>query len=284
MRGMRYLGRKPRAPLDMYVDDVYVLAGEPEDRRRLSIPPMPSTHLMVNLGDPVHVREPADGSAVPVSDGGWFMGLRTRRLIVEYGAKVLVAGVHFKPWGMAPFVPIPPGELLDRWIPADVLWGDGVDRLRDQLAAARSVEEMLDRLERELQARLAPEHSSGMSLVSNAALTVAGSWGAVPITALVDEAGVSANRLAAAFTAQVGVGPKRLSRIYRFAHLLLSIDASRPVSWAGLADAVGYYDQPHLINDFKGFTGLTPSAYLDLRRRHPQELGNPMDRGPMPAE
>lgn len=281
---MRYVGRKPRPPLDVYIDDLYVLAGEPEDRRRLNIPPMPSAHLMVNLGDPVYLREPGSGVAAPVSGGSWFMGLRTRRFIVEYGAKVLVAGVHFKPWGMAPFVSIPPGELRDRWVPADLLWGKGVDRLREQLAAARSVEEMLQQLECELQTRLSSELSSGMGLVSSAAVTVAASWGAIPITALVEEAGVSGNRLAAAFASQVGVGPKRLSRIYRFAHLLLSIDASRPVGWAGLANAVGYFDQPHLINDFKGFTGLTPSAYLELRRRHPQEVGNPMDMGPMPAE
>ncbi|MFK0073270.1 helix-turn-helix domain-containing protein [Arthrobacter woluwensis] len=281
---MKYIGRKPRAPLDVYIDDLYVLAGNSEDRRRLNIPPMPSAHLMVNLGDPVTIQEPAGGVAVPVSSGGWFMGLRTRRFIVEYGAKVLVIGVHFKPWGLAPFIPIPPGELRDGWIPADVLWGASVDRLREQLVAARSVEEMLEQLENELQARLVPELSSGMNLVSGAALTVAASWGAIPVTALVDKSGVSSNRLAAAFTAQVGVGPKRLSRIYRFAHLLLSIDASRPVSWAELADAVGYYDQPHLINDFKGFTGLTPSAYLELRRRHPHDVGDPMDRGPMPAE
>lgn len=257
---MRYVGREPRPPLGVYIDDVYVLAGEPGGRRRLNIPPMPSAHLMVNLGDPVYLREPGSGVATPVPGGSWFMGLRTRRFIVECGEKVLVAGVHFTPWGMAPFVSIPPGELRDRWVPADVLWGKGADRLREQLAAARSVEEMLQQLEHGLQARLSPELSSRMSLVSSAAATVAASWGAMPIAALVDETGVSGNRLAAAFASQVGVGPKRLSRIYRFAHLLLSIDASRPVGWAGLADAVGYFDQSHLINDFKGFTGLTPSC------------------------
>ena len=142
----------------------------------------------------------------------------------EFPAQVRVAGVHFKPWGMSPFVGVPSNGHLEAC------------------------------------------------------------WGTVPVRALTDGAGVSSNHLAAQFTSHVGVTPKRLARIYRFARLILSVDASHPVGWSELAQAVGYFDQAHLINEFKDFTGHTPTAYLALRRRFPVERGFPPDNGPMPAE
>ncbi len=78
--------------------------------------------------------------------------------------------------------------------------------------------------------------------------------------------------------------PKRLARIYRFARLILSVDATRPVDWSGLAHAAGYYDQAHFSREFKDFTGHTPTAYLSRRRRFPARPGFPPDSGPMPAE
>jgi AraC-like DNA-binding protein len=75
-----------------------------------------------------------------------------------------------------------------------------------------------------------------------------------------------------------------MARIYRFARLILSIDALHPVDWAQLAQAAGYFDQAHFNKEFKDFTGHTPTAYLNLRRRFPAEKGFPPDNGPMPAD
>ena len=49
---MDYASRVPAPPLDMFIDDIYVMSGEP-DHRRLNVPPMPSAHLFINLADPV---------------------------------------------------------------------------------------------------------------------------------------------------------------------------------------------------------------------------------------
>ena len=280
---MEYVSRAPAAPLDRYIDDIYCLTGVPR-HRRVNVPPMPSAHLFINLGGPVRLYDSDPAVAPEVFTDGWFMGVWTRRFVVEYPSHVHVVGVHFKPWGISPFVDIPSSELRDRWLPVDAVWARSLDPVRDRIAGAVSTDEILQVLEDELRSRLVPAPSRGLELVNHAAGRLATSWGAVSVGALTDGAGVSASHLATAFKSHVGVTPKRMARIYRFARLILSVDARQAVDWSQLAHAAGYFDQAHFSREFKEFTGHTPTAYLRLRRRFPADKNFPPDNGPMPAD
>jgi AraC-like DNA-binding protein len=169
-------------------------------------------------------------------------------------------------------------------VPADAVWQRSADRIRNRLGDSVSATETLRVLEEELRSRLAAAPPRGLDLVRYAGGRLAASHGAASVSALADAAGVSGNHLAAQFKSHVGVTPKRVARIYRFARLILSVDAVRPVDWPGLAHTAGYFDQAHFSREFKDFTGHTPTAYLTLRRRFPAEKGFPPDNGPMPAD
>lgn len=276
---MDYVGRVPAPPLDRFVDDVYCLTGVPR-HRAMTVPPMPSAHLFVNLGGPVRLWD-SDPSVPPaVLTDGWFMGVWTRRFRFEYPTPVRLVGVHFKPWGISPFTDVPASELRDRWVPVDDVWRRAVDRIRNQVGELGSGPAALRVLEDELRSRLADAPARGLDLVRHTGGQLAACHGAVPVGALTEAAGVSVNHLAAQFKSHVGVTPKRVARIYRFARLILSVDAPRPVDWPAFAHAAGYFDQAHLGNEFKDFTGLTPTEYLALRQRFPAEQGFP----PIPAE
>ncbi|MEV8612638.1 helix-turn-helix domain-containing protein [Amycolatopsis sp. NPDC051373] len=278
---MDYVGRVPASPLDRFIDDIYCLTGVPR-HRRMTVPPMPSAHLFVNLGGPFVVRD-SDAPPVLVA-GGLFAGVRTRRFVVEYPGWVRLVGVHFKPWGISPFVDVAATELRDRWVPADAVWPRSADRLRDRLGDLTSATEALRVVEEELRARLAETAPRGLDLVQHTGRWLETAHGTIPVGALSDAAGVSGNHLAAQFKSHVGLTPKRVARIYRFARLILSVDARGPVDWPDLAHRAGYFDQAHFSKEFKDFTGHTPTGYLTLRRRLPAEEGFPPDSGPMPAE
>ena len=117
---MRYVGRVPAPPLDVFIDDIYCLTGMPR-HRRMNVPPMPSAHLFVNLGGPVRLWDPGPSVPPAVCTDGWFMGVWTRRFLFEYPERVRVVGVHFKPWGVSPFAGMPANELRDRWVPVDAV-------------------------------------------------------------------------------------------------------------------------------------------------------------------
>ena len=281
---MEYVSRVPAPPLDRFIDDIYCLTGIPS-HRRMTVPPMPSAHLFINLGGPARLWH-SDPSVPPaVFTDGWFMGLWTRRYVFEYPAPVRLVGVHFKPWGISPFVDMPATELRDRWVPADVIWRrSSFDRIRDQVGDVASATEALRVVEMELRSRLAETTSRGLDVVLHTGQYLETSQGAVSVGALTDAVGVSGTHLATQFKSHVGVTPKRVARIYRFAQLILSVDAQGPVDWLKVAHTAGYFDQAHLSKEFKEFTGHTPTQYLALRRRFPAEQGFPPDSGPMPAD
>ncbi|MFE7859473.1 helix-turn-helix domain-containing protein [Streptomyces sp. NPDC057403] len=280
---MEYVGRVPAAPLDRFIDDIYCLTGKPH-HRLMNVPPMPSAHLFLHLDGPVRLWD-SDPSVPPaVFTDGWFMGVWTRRFLFEYPSRVRLVGVHFKPWGMPPFIDIPTGELCNRWAPVDAVWQRSVDRMRNRLGDAASPAGLLEVLEDELRSRLAQAPARGLGLVVHTGNRLEASHGTIPVGALAETAGVSGNHLAHLFKTHVGVTPKRMARIYRFAQLILSVDALRPVDWAQLAPMAGYFDHAHFSREFKEFTGHTPTQYLALRRRFAAEPDGPHERGPMPAD
>lgn len=280
---MEYVGRVPAPPLDLFIDDIYCLTGVPR-HHRMNVPPMPSAHLFINLGEPARLWDSDPSVPSAVFPDGWFMGTWTRRFLYEYPARVRLVGVHFKPWGISPFIDMPASELQNRWAPVDAVWRRSLDRIRNQVGDTASAAETLRVLEQELRSRLVEGPSRGLDLVRHTGRRLEASHGAIPVAALADAAGVSGNHLAEQFKSHVGVTPKRVARIYRFARLILSVDALRPVDWSELAHTAGYFDRAHFTREFKDFTGHTPTEYLDLRRRFPADRGFPPDNGPMPAD
>ncbi|MFI9819051.1 DUF6597 domain-containing transcriptional factor [Streptomyces sp. NPDC052013] len=282
---MEYVGRVPAPPLGLFIDDIYCLTGVPR-HRRMSVPPMPSAHLFVNLGGRARLWD-SDPSVPPVvfnQGDGWFMGVWTRRFLFEQPTRVRLVGVHFKPWGLSPFLGIPAAELHNRWVPVGAVWQRALERMRNRLGDTASATETLRVMEQELRSRLTGTPARGLDLVLHTGRRLETSHGAVPVGALTEAAGVSGTHLATQFKSHVGVTPKRVARIYRFARLLLSVDPLRPVDWSDLAHTAGYFDQAHLSKEFKDFTGHTPTEYLALRQRFPAERGFPPDNGPMPAD
>jgi AraC-like DNA-binding protein len=267
--------------LDGLIDDLYYLAG-PSPYARLTLPP-PATLLILNLGEPFRIRGGTERETDDYADG-CVVTMPTRAWDFGYPPRTRSVGVHFKPWGLAPFLPMPAAELRDRPLTVEQVWGRAaVAELRDRLDAASGPGAMLTLLEAELLRRL--RETPGLGLVREASSLLAATRGAAPIGGLSASAGVSSTHLAQRFKELVGVTPKRLARTHRFAAAVLSIDPARPVDWSAVAAAAGYFDQAHFGHEFRAFTGLTPSRYLEVRRRflrdHP---GHALDSWPLAAD
>ena len=83
------------------------------------------------------------------------------------------------------------------------------------------------------------------------------------VEAVAQQLGVTARHLRRAFLESIGVGPKEFARGVRLQRAIS--ESARSSDWGVIARDAGYYDQSHLIGDFRDLVGLTPSAYLARR-------------------
>ena len=175
------------------------------------------------------------------------VGQLDRYLEITPTGEVDLLGVRFEPAGMHALLRVPMHELTG----GRVALGDVDLNMRRDLedAARRGVgaleRRLLERVGRRSEASAAVAH-----LVSSGG------------TAAMDALNLPARRLERRFRSEVGLAPKRLARIVRFHAVVRSLDRGvRPI-WAALALDTGYYDQAHMIRDFRQFAGITPGTYL----------------------
>lgn len=279
---MDYVSVVPRPPLDGLIDDLYFLEGAPP-YPRLTLPPMPGSFLIINLGDPFRIRAGEETAASDYADG-CVISTPTRAIEFGYPPSTRSVGVHFTAWGLAPFLTMPAEELCDRPMTIEQVWGrDTAIELRKRLDAAAEPPAMLEILEHELTQRR--RDIPGLDLVRDAASAIIDTQGAVPIGELAAAFGVSSTHLTQRFKEIVGVTPKRFARTRRFAATLFAIDFAAPIDWADVATRAGYFDQAHFGHEFRAFTGLTPTQYAEVRQRflreHPDHA---LDNWSLPAD
>ncbi|GAA1830960.1 helix-turn-helix domain-containing protein [Actinomadura chokoriensis] len=279
---MEYVSRVPRPPLDGLIDDLYYLEGAPP-YSRLTLPAAPAPLLIVNLGASFLIRTGTADKAAEYADG-CVVTAPTRAWEFGYPARTRSVGVHFKPWGLAPFLPMPAAELCGRPTTVEQTWGrSAIAELRDRLTLADAPHEMLMLLEKWLMRRL--REIDGLELVRQTSSVIAATSGAVAIRDLGVAAGVSSTHLAKRFKEVIGVTPKRLARSHRFTATTLAIDFAGSIDWGDIAAGAGYFDQAHFGHEFREFTGLTPTRYAEVRQRFLRDhSGHVLDGWPLPAD
>jgi AraC-like DNA-binding protein len=263
--GMTYARYIPSPPLNAYIDDLYYLDG-PAPYPRQKVLPVAALNLMVNLGHSFEVYEPDQAKPFVTCTESWGVGLWSTYHTVDWPLSVQLFGIHFKPGGAYPLLQFPLSELNNQVVPLDAIWGHSAAEMRERLYAAPKIQAGFDLLERLLLARLC-EPPYGLDVVQYAIAEIAQHHGALSIRALSNDIGISQNHLGTQFKRLVGIPPKGLTRFYRFAHVLRSIDPVQPVDWTRIAHESGFYDQSHFNKDFVAFTGQNPTDYLQLNRR-----------------
>ncbi|UOQ69224.1 helix-turn-helix domain-containing protein [Hymenobacter volaticus] len=93
-----------------------------------------------------------------------------------------------------------------------------------------------------------------------------------PIDQAATSAGLSARQFERKAHEQLGYSPKFFARLIRFSQAYRRKVNHPAQRWTSIAYACGYYDQMHLIRDFKEFTAATPKQVARAMQQAPLTL------------
>lgn len=171
--------------------------------------------------------------------------------------------ITFEPYGVNMFFEIPSNEFSNLNVPLKYFVKDSVDELEYKLQETGTFKGRIEVVEcfllkqlrkscKEYQTRRVAE---SISLIND-------SKGLISIEMLASSACLSRKQYERTFLTHIGCPPGQFLRAFRFQYCLYTKYNRKNISLTELAYNSGYYDQAHMINDFRKLSGKTPTRYF----------------------
>ena len=192
--------------------------------------------------------------------GSVVCGVQTHKFSRVLEGQSQVFGIKFRPGGFRPFFNSPLSKLADRIVPAPSIFGKDVDPLEAVALSSCADDEKIDAANTFFRART-PEPDATIELAGRLVECILQDAEIKTVDHLVSRAGIRKRSLQRIFSDYVGVSPKWVIRRYRLHELIERLNTGDKLDWPQLALELGYFDQAHLINDFKSITGYSPTQY-----------------------
>lgn len=203
------------------------------------------------------------GQPSPLSPA-FVVGTMTAPLVVEPDTRELV-GVRFRPGCAARFLGLPLSELTDARVPLRDVQPSIATDVAERMSFETSLAAKWQLVESELMRRLAKIEEPDARIEAAVALLVR-SGGRATVDRVAAAANMTRQHLRRRFLDDVGTSPKTFARVIRFQRLVHAIRRGAVKSWADAALEHGYYDQAHMIGDFRELSGTTPEKFHSSNR------------------
>lgn len=179
---------------------------------------------------------------------------------LEYTGKINMISIVFQPAGVRAFFNLPiirtnnlrltPGDLEDKEL--SILENSLTSTEDDQICILLIEQFLLKRLTRLVEYN-SNRIETTIRLINS---------GQTDVTVLAGAACLSTKQFNRIFSEYVGSNPKQFSRTVRFQRALHILETQPQISLTALTYECGYYDQSHLIKEFKALSGYTPTEYI----------------------
>ncbi len=179
------------------------------------------------------------------------------------GQRLRQVGAYLFPEYASFFLGVPGREIAERVFGLDLLWTEAA-RIEGELAGCEHDYARIPVLESALIRRLKPHP---VAISARVAQLARQHGGQMTVRSMAESTGVSRQFLGRVFVRQLGLSPKLYLRLCRFRKALGSPHSGS--GWADTAAAFGYFDQSHMIAEFREFSGMTPEAIARQRPFHP---------------
>ncbi len=179
---------------------------------------------------------------------------------LEYKGQVDMIVVVFRPAGVRAFFDLPLGLVRGRRLTAGDLEDNELAALENSLTSTEDDQMCILLIEQFLFRRLMRMAEHNLKRIETAIQLI--NSGEANVGALADAACLSNKQFDRVFSDYVGAHPKEFSRTIRFQRALHKLETGPGIGWAALAADCGYFDQAHMIRDFRALSGYTPGEYI----------------------
>jgi AraC-like DNA-binding protein len=220
-------------------------------------PPTPFQSLMFYCNDPVSMGriDRVDFDEQPLSV---VIGPQFSRVNIRVKSRLRAIRVDFLPGGMYRMLGISMHELFDGGFDALHFFSAGMKSINEQLQNTSDlaegktiVEEFLLKNIKNLKQMLPFDSAIQILLNHN---------GDIAIEKIASLSCLSIKQFERKCKERIGMNPKLYARILKFSKAYRLHEALPHLSWTKIAYEAGYYDQMHMIRDFKVFAGVNPSV------------------------
>lgn len=195
----------------------------------------------------------------------WVVGPRDRPLYVEKETRDCdIVAIRLHPWMAERVLGVPAIELRESLTDLQTFWGSAVDEIRNRLYEAPDPVARLAIVECAVASHTKRHTSYDAALVEKLCADAESDEHGT-VSELAARNGLTHRRVIALFDRAVGLKPKTYQRVRRLRRVFHYVDASPRPTWTTIAHQCGYFDQAHLINDFRLLTGISPSDYAATR-------------------
>ncbi len=232
-------------------------------------PPTPFQSLMFYCNNPVSMGK-IDAEHFDKQPSTVLIGPQFSRVNIKVHSYLQSIRVDFLPGGLYRMLGIPMNELFDRGFDAFYFFGARLKSINEQLQQVTDLEHgrtivenfLLSQL-KSTKALLPIDHALRMLLHHNGDITM-------EKTAALSCLGIK--QFERKCKERLGMNPKTYARILKFSKAYRIHEASPTLSWTKIAYEAGYYDQMHMIKDFKVFAGVNPSVIEHQLRSTPLRM------------
>lgn len=170
---------------------------------------------------------------------------------------MLFLGVKFHPWSAQQIWNLNMSEVRDTMIGLESLNDPFFINLKDKLYGEPDIQKKINLIESTVSEKLKNYQSNDLgSILSH----IIDNTEQAKLPSFTN----SRRRLEQRFKEEIGISPKLFHRIIRVNKTIHKMIQSTKPHLTSICYQMGYFDQSHFIYDFKKFTGLTPSKFLQL--------------------
>jgi AraC-like DNA-binding protein len=257
----------PHAALANYISHIMIVEVRLETLSGKFSPFPPTPQHAIHFYPRDAVKTSTTDNRIEISPDSIIVGPQVTKVNIAMGMHHIIVSVAFQPGGLFRLLGIPMHEFFDRAFDATLVLGRDIREVNEKLREAVTHLEMKNIVEQyfmrkiKISALLPWEHAMRAQLKSPLSIETAASLSCLSLRQFERRA-----------KEVMGYSPKVFSRLIRFSKAYRLKENNPSTNWTSIAHACGYFDQMHLIRDFKEFTGAAPGLIAQQLQQAPHRL------------